>query len=274
MKKLSGFIIALLLISCSKDGVLPTTVSTNSDGGGRTNFTDLSDWGNSKELHPFFTALESHKYRVEVYAGKGVEFGTTSSYNSRILDASGSPMNIGRVTVGTFELNRDSQGHYSSDGVEAGSQLYDLFGNTITPFVFPGTNGNISKYVGEIHLPKVLFLSGISGTSTAKPISRNENMSLSISPDGLNQGLPLAVTVTWDSNVDQQNSNHKYNLVINKFLVNDNGGFRLTADFFQDMPKNAKGVVVSIWRGNAAVDSQDFYVLGYTNTYFPVDLTD
>ena len=92
--------------------------------------------------------------------------------------------------------------------------------------------------------------------------------------DNQNEGLSLAVTITRDKNVDQTNSRYKYDLVVNKFLVNDRGRFNLTAQFFKDMPTKAQGVVVSVWRGNAVVNSQDFYVLCYTNTYFPVSLTD
>jgi hypothetical protein len=274
MKKLAFIILVLSLASCSKEGLLPNTVSSQNNGV-KTNFTNLSDWGASKDIHPFYTALDEHKYRFEIYAGKGIESGETSSYSSKILDGAGNPMNIGAVMIGGFEAKRDQYGHYSSDGVNAGTPLYSLFGKTKTTVVFPGLNGNISGFTKDIHLPKPLFIAGLSGISTPINISRNGDMPVTIEADNQNDGLPLAVTVTWDKNIDLANSGHKFDLVVNKFLVNDRGGFDLSAQFFKDMPKEAKSVVVAIWRGNAVVEeTQDFYVLGYTNTYFPVNLTD
>ena len=159
MKNAIFITLILVLSSCSKDALFPTTVSSQ-NGGVRTNFTNLSDWGTSEDSHPFYTALDNHEYRFEIYAGKGIEAGESSSYTSKILDSGGSPMDTGTVTIDNFEAKRDQHGHYSCDGVNAGSELYSLFGKTKTTVVFPGVNGNINSFSVDIHLPNLCTLKG------------------------------------------------------------------------------------------------------------------
>lgn len=274
MKKLLLAIFAItILIGCTKEALTPLSQRHSNGNGIISSFTDLSDWGQNKLSHPFFSALKPHAYSVELYAAKAVPTGTTASYNSQILDSSGNPMDIGAAVVDGYTLKKDDQGHYATDGVDVAADLFQKFGNNVS-FTFPGINNNITPFSGKIYLPEVLFIPNISGTSQPSlNISRSSAHTLSIAPDLNNDNLPLAVVCTWDANLDPDNASFG-ELTVNRFLVDDDGTLELSPAFFHDMPKEAKYVSVKIWRGNAVTDAQDFYFFANTTTSFWLNLTD
>lgn len=265
-----SIICLLTLFSSSKETLTVNTTSTPNGTGGITNFTNLSHWNSGRESHPFFNAMNLHKFYFEVSASPTDGSMRVGSYSSNIADESGKPIDIGTILIGEYEINAEENGSYTSSGAVQDLEFVNLFGKDKVDFRFTGGSG-VEEFNGSLHLSEPVFIQGYSGRLEPVEMSRRGEV-LTLSPDESNDGLPLVVTVSWTSDIDVENRSHKYNAVTNQFLLDDNGALRIEEHCFKDMPENAYGVTISLWRGNAAMNDQGFYFLGYTHTYFTVNL--
>lgn len=272
------FILSAITSSCQKE-VLDSSDSFSQVGSdGITHFTDLSSSQTPKSEHPFFGALEPQRYYFGIEGSApccGQSYTAGATINSNFTNAPSG--NLGDITVGSYTFHPGANNRYGWFGGDAdpetSSLLMDTFGKN-TAFTFKGVSGETNPFSGTLYFPELITLNNVDWT-TPTTISRNQNHTVKYVSDSQN-AHPLLLKVSWtaDAHLDPNTANHKYKVVTNLFLVDDNGSTTLKEIMFKDIPKKAKFVSVSIWRGNAAKDDQGIYFLVASQKSFTVELTD
>lgn len=265
--------------ACQKDFIDKSDSFSRTTPDGITNFTDLSGSETTKSEHPFFQALDPQRYYFAVDGSKSCcgddshpdRAGITPNFTR---SSSG---NAGEILIGRHLFKPGTNNNYgefgNADDPVTDPALMENFGK-LTSFNFKGS-GDIQPFSGDLYFPKLLTFSNINDIQSSKVISRGEGFSVSYPKDSETK-LPLMVEVYWSKNehMDPTTAKHKYNVVTNLFLVDDNGSLTLTNEMFKDMPKKAKLITVTLWRGNAVKDSQGIYFMAATSKGFSVQLTD
>lgn len=285
MKNFLPFVLMFVAMSssCQKDllSLSDSHSEISSDGNGITNFTDLSTLGNSKSEHPFFQALNPHRYYFSIGGSKpccGQDGGVGSSATITPNFTKATAGNAGNIKVGDYTFRPGSDNMYGDFGgandPETDQTLLDNFGKK-TAFSFKGTPGGLQPFQGTLYFPQLLTISNITDIETSLIISRGQGQIVNYNKDSDND-LPVLVELYWfkDEHMDPANARHRYNVVTNLFLVDDNGSVKLTKDMFKDMPSKAQTVFVTLWRGNAVKDNQGIYFMAATSMGFTVNLTD
>jgi len=282
MKKLFPIILvfASMSSSCQKDVLDAKNSFSETTSDGITNFTDLSSSQTVKSEHPFFQALDSQRYYFAIEGSKPCcgQDGTVARAGITPNFTNSSVGNVGNIQVGSYTFQPGSDNMYGDFGgandSETDQSLLDNFGKKTT-FSFKGTSGGLNPFNGTLYFPKLLTITNISDVQTSLVISRGQGQTVSYLKDGETK-LPLLVQLYWfkDEHMDPANAHHRYNVVTNLFLVDDNGSLTLTKDMFKDMPGKAKLVQITLWRGNAVKDSQGIYFMAATSKGFSVQLTD
>jgi len=265
--------------SCQKDVIDRSSSFSETTGDGITNFTDLSTSQIPKSEHPFFQALDPQRYYFAIEGSKPCcgQDGQTAVAGITPDFTRNSTGNVGDIQIGNYTFVPGPDNSYGGPGdVDepiSEPSLLENFGKQ-TAFNFKGS-GNLNPFSGTLYFPQLLTFSNINDVYSSLTLSRNANHKITYLKDVNNQ-LPLLVEVYWirDEHMDPDNADHKYKVVTNLFLVDDNGNFTLSEDVFKDIPKKAKLVHVTLWRGNSAKDDQGIYFLASTKKSFSVQLTD
>lgn len=281
MRILSLSIIPLLFLqlSCSKDQFIEEMRTL--DGERVVNFHDYSSTLEGKRDHPVFKAKDIHRYFFSLYGGTTSEDGASFCAIRANLTAGGvNNPDIGPVSIGNYQVRPQSMGGltniYNEDRLQD-SEITDIWGTEI-PFSFPG-NETIRKFEGRIRLPNILRLEGrqyeFANVDHKLRISRFEDFQVKYNKDPENDGLPIAVTISWqyDSYLDEQENADKKR-VLNYYFFDDNGLFTLKSEMFKDIPKFAKSVAINVYRATAVVNDQDFYFLIKSKARFSFHVTD
>lgn len=262
-----------MFVSCQKD-VLPTPDAITMQGSETvTNYTDMTSSGFDKNNHPFFKALDNHEYYFELRCGVTGNPGSYPLGASVQLNFENAPNgHVGNIILGQKTFVPGTSNDY---GIVVGEPITDPtftgnFGQS-TYFKFSG-DGPINSFDGNLRFPKIMTITSVSNFVEAQSISR-KNYSVRFDHDKP-LDLPVLLQISWSTAGDPANANHTFKSVTNLFLIDDNGSVTLTESMFKDMPKQAQGVFVSLWRGNAAQSSQDLYFIAASAKSFSVNLTD
>lgn len=260
-------------VSCSKETLDSPLGQLSQSNTGITNFQDYSTSSLGKDEHPYFQALENHRYSFRLVGQDFIDQGGRNqlglvSANFRAT-ASG---HVGNIHFGDYVLKPGTDNYGTEVARITDPNFIGQFGKNVD-FVFTGISGELNQFKGSLYVPEMLWFTvpSMDKLREIKPLSRNENFTISYNEDSEND-LPILLHVHWSAmgNLDQ----YRYPVVNNLFLVDDKGTIVLKPEMFKDIPRNAEHVTIEVWRGNAKEDNQGIYFLVSTQLGFTVNLTD
>lgn len=171
------FSVSTLLFGCEKEIIQDSVLNASNPGNGLVTFRDQTLKGFNKIDHPYFQALDQHRFSFWVGAKYGVDglYPTNCTYSGSFLDR-GINQNVGPIHIGDYIVEPDlnnSNGHASYQPTDLVTEptITEIWGSDVR---FRFEKGELLKeFIGTLRYPEIMILEDPSYIQEVKQISRS-----------------------------------------------------------------------------------------------------